>query len=99
MAKPAPAASGRGVRAPGGGPLEGVGPLVDEFLRAALALAEAVAAAEELGHDPPRVGSLRETVTVLPVGGHRVVVRAERRGRAGGRRLPPDVEGGGAPDL
>ena len=55
-------------------PAEEIDALVEEVHRAALALAEAVAAAEELGHDPAGIRALREAVAMLAVGGDGVVV-------------------------
>ena len=69
-----------------------VGALVEQVHRAALALGEPVASAVELGHGALRIRALRQAVAVLAVGGDRVVVRAERRGRADRHRLLADVE-------
>src|SRR5438552_12192710 len=66
--------------------------LVEQVHRAALALAEPVDAAEQLGHHATRVGALDETVAVLAVGRDRVVVAPEHRGGAGGHRLLADRE-------
>src|SRR6266540_5624492 len=70
----------RQVRAHDGVAAEEVHALVEEMHRAALALAEPVAPAEELGHDPPRVGALRQALPMLAIRADRVVVRAERGG-------------------
>src|SRR3989337_1070903 len=58
MAKPAPAASGRGGAADDAVAAQEVDALVEEMHGAALAVAEPVAPAEELGHDAPRVRAL-----------------------------------------
>jgi len=71
---------------------EEVGALVEQVHRAALALGEPVAAAEQLGHDPLGIGTLRQAVAVLAVRGDRVVVGPEHRGGADRHRLLADVE-------
>src|SRR5262249_26880269 len=66
--------------------------LVEEVHRAALTLAEAVDAAEQLGHHPPRIRPLGDAVALLPVRGHRVVVSADGRGGTPRLRLLSDIE-------
>jgi len=73
--------------------------LVEEVHRAALTVAEPVAAPEQLGHDPTRVGALRQTVAVLAVRRDRVVVGAQHGRRADGHRLLADIQVEEAADL
>src|SRR5216684_5908634 len=54
---------------------------------------------EQLGHDPTRVGALRQTVAVLAVRRDRVVVGAQHGRRADGHRLLANIQVEEAADL
>jgi len=64
---------------------------VGDVHRAALALAIAVGAAEELGHHPVDVGALGDAVPVAPVGARDAIGRAQRGAHADGDSLLADV--------
>ena len=72
---------------------------VEEVHRAALALRAAADLAEQLGHHLVGRSAHDERVAVVAVAREHVVVRSQRRERADGDRLLPDVEVAEAADL
>ena len=60
---------------------------IGQVHRAAVAAAQPVPAAVDLGHDRLRVGAEHDRVAVAAVGGHQLVVGLERRQRADDRGL------------
>ncbi len=88
-----PDAGGQGkMGADDGVAAEEVHTLVEQMHRAALTLAQAVAAAEQLGHGPAWVAALGQAVTVLAIGRDRIVITSQHRRGAGGNGFLTDGE-------